>query len=125
MSKHDERLVFGIGPVREVLASRPGDVGRVVVSFARAARARHSGKADPLVRLAKKARESGVHVEERPREVLDRMAGPKVRHQGAIAVVTTHYHYAEVDDVLAAADAAGERSSSPSTRSPTRKTSAR
>ncbi len=108
MSKRDERLVFGVGPVREVLASRPDDVERLVLSFTRTARARHGNKPDPLVRLAAAARERGIDVEEKPPSVLDRMAGPKIRHQGAIAVVVGSYQYADLDDVLAAVEARGE-----------------
>jgi 23S rRNA (guanosine2251-2'-O)-methyltransferase len=108
LTKKDERLVFGVGPVREVLASRPDDVERLVLSFTRAARARHGRKPDPLSRLAATARERGIDVEEKPQAVLDRMAGPKIRHQGAIAVVVGRYAYAELDDVLAVAQARGE-----------------
>lgn len=109
MAKSEERLVFGVGPVREVLSARPEDVERLVLSFARAARARHGRKPDPLVRLAEAARERGVRVEEKPPSFLDRMAGPKIRHQGAIAVVASRYAYAELGDLVAAAEARGER----------------
>lgn len=108
MAKGDERLVFGIGPVREVLSSRPGDVERIVVSFSRAARARHGRKPDPVVRLADAARERGIAVESKPQAALDRMAGPKIRHQGAIAVVSGRYDYADLEDIVAAAEARGE-----------------
>lgn len=108
MSKKDERLVFGIGPVREVLSSRPDDIDRLVLSFSRTARARHGRKPDPLVRLAASARERGIDVEEKPQSVLDRMAGPKIRHQGAIAVVVGRYAYADLEDMFAAAGAREE-----------------
>ncbi len=108
MAKRDERLVFGVGPVREVLASRPDDVDKLVLSFSRAARARHGRKPDPLVRLADTARERGISVEEKPHSVLDRMAGPKIRHQGAIAVVVGRYAYADLDAIFGVAEARGE-----------------
>jgi 23S rRNA (guanosine2251-2'-O)-methyltransferase len=96
------RLVYGVGPVRELLRSQPRSVTVLYV-----AEARRSRGADPATELAADARRRGVAVEIRPAAELDAIAGPDANHQGLIALAG-EYEYAEVDDALAAARAAGE-----------------
>jgi len=90
------RLVYGIGPVRELLRSRPRSVSILYVSDAREAE-----------ELARDARGRGVAVEPRDRAALDQLVGAGARHQGAVAIAG-EYHYADVDDLVARAHAAGE-----------------
>ena len=101
------RLVFGVGPVRELLRSRRGQVTALWVSRARAERGeRRGGKdaADPVAELAAEARKLNVAVELREPAELDAAAGGAV-HQGVIAVAGA-YSYAAIEDVIARALAA-------------------
>lgn len=68
-------LVFGVQPVLEAL-SRPERVERIHLARER------GGATDRIEQAAKTAR---VAVKAVPREALDRMAGPKQRHQGVAA----------------------------------------
>lgn len=98
------RKVFGIGPVTELLGSHPNDVLKLYV---RAGRAGASPKKDPLAALARQCRELGIAVLERSADDLVKLAGPGARHQGVVALAQA-FGYADVDDVLAAAEARGE-----------------
>ncbi len=93
------RTLYGLHPVRELL--RAGGEGVAELWLAEGG---DRGRA--FAELARLARERGAKVREAPRARLDRLAGTD-RHQGVVAVVGD-YRYAEVDDVLAAARAAGE-----------------
>ena len=103
-----KRLVFGVGPVRELLRSRRGAVAVLWVSRARAERGARRGAADPLAELVAEAQKLGVAVEPRDPAELDDAAGPGAVHQGVIAVAGA-YRYADLDDIAAAAVAAGGR----------------
>ncbi len=92
-----ERLVFGVGPVRELVTARPRDI---TVLYAARERAEARGK-DPLVAVVDAARAAGVTVELKPLRELDRMAPADARHQGAIAV-TGGFRYATLDALAAA-----------------------
>lgn len=83
------RLVYGAGPVRELIDSRPKSISVLYVSDKRA-------KGD----IAAAARQRGVAVESRSNGELDALAG--ARHQGLIAIAG-EYDYADVDDLVAAA----------------------
>lgn len=96
------RLVYGVGPVRELLRSQARSIAVLYVG-----EARRSKGADPAAQLAADARQREVAVEIRTGPELDAIAGPGANHQGLIAVAG-EYEYAEVDDALAAARAAGE-----------------
>lgn len=92
------RLVWGVGPVEELLRRRARDVTVLYVSPARKARQRD---ADPVAALAAAARNRGVAVETRTRAELDALAGgAHVRHQGVVAVAG-EYAYAAIEDVAA------------------------
>ncbi|HJZ85942.1 MAG TPA: 23S rRNA (guanosine(2251)-2'-O)-methyltransferase RlmB [Polyangia bacterium] len=80
------RLLYGVHPVLEALAARRREVSAVYTSEDA---------------VEKQARTLGVPCERRTRPELDALAGPGVRHQGAIAVVG-EYPYATVEAVVAA-----------------------
>ncbi len=97
------RLIYGAGPVRELLAARSGAIKVLHVEPGRAGKA---GK-DPVAELVVAARAAGVRVVERSRAELDKLAGPDGRHQGVVAECA-ELSYADVGDLLARADAAGQ-----------------
>lgn len=89
-----ERCVYGVGPVRELIARRASGVRVVWVDPHRAGKA--SG--DPVAQLVTAARAAGVRVEDRDRAQLDRAAGEGARHQGVVAWLGA-YAYAELDEL--------------------------
>lgn len=93
-----ERYIWGLGPVLEALRAHPEDVDRL--AFAEGQLASHAA-----AELLSRAREAGVRVERVPRERLAGMAGGGV-HQGVVATLRP-YAYAELEDLLAAAEASG------------------
>ncbi|MCG8423199.1 MAG: 23S rRNA (guanosine(2251)-2'-O)-methyltransferase RlmB [Proteobacteria bacterium] len=93
-----ERLVYGVGPVGELLRRRTGDIAVLYVSEQRKARTR-----DPVAELAREARSRGVNVEPRSRADLDVLAGVR-QHQGAVAIAGD-YVYADPDQLMASASA--------------------
>jgi 23S rRNA (guanosine2251-2'-O)-methyltransferase len=94
-----ERIVGGLHPVRELL--RAGvPLHRILV-----ARARDSSEV--LDDLLAEARSAGLPVEEVGRERLDALSDGLV-HQGVLAVAPP-FAFARLEDVLARADATGER----------------
>ena len=98
------RVVFGIGPVRELIRARRGKgVAVLWVSRARAKRG-----ADPLADLVAEAERLGVTVEPRDPAELDEAAGPGAVHQGVVAVAGA-FGYAALEDIAAAAREAGPR----------------
>jgi 23S rRNA (guanosine2251-2'-O)-methyltransferase len=92
------RTIYGVNPVRELLRAAGEGVAELWL-----AEGAERGRLGELARLAK---ERGAKVRDAPRAKLDRLAGTD-RHQGVVAVVAD-YRYREVDDILAAARAAGE-----------------
>ncbi|HEY0712963.1 MAG TPA: 23S rRNA (guanosine(2251)-2'-O)-methyltransferase RlmB [Polyangia bacterium] len=93
------RVVFGVRPVEEVCRARPRDVAVVYV-----AEGHKPGEIDRAITAAK---DRAVAVEVRPRAFVASMAGRTATHQGIVAIVGG-YRYATIDDMLAAAKAAGE-----------------
>ena len=96
------RLVWGVGPVDELLRRRAREVTVVYVSPARKARQRG---ADPVAALAAAARNRGVVVETRTRAELDALVGAggahaRHQHQGVVAVAG-EYTYAAIEDITA------------------------
>jgi 23S rRNA (guanosine2251-2'-O)-methyltransferase len=98
-----ERVVYGAGPVRELIAQRPAAVRAVWVDPHRAGRT----TSDPVAAIVVAARTAGVRVEDRDRRVLDQAAGPDARHQGVVAWLGP-FAYAELSDLIDAAGAAAE-----------------
>lgn len=96
------RLVYGVGPVRELLRSQARTVTVLYVAETRGSRG-----ADPATELAADARRRGIAVEIRPGHELDAIAGPGANHQGLVALAG-EYEYGDLDDAIAAATAAGE-----------------
>lgn len=99
-----ERLVFGAGPVRELILRRPASVRAVWVDPHRAGRT----TSDPVAAIVTTARGAGIRVDDRDRAALDRAAGEGARHQGVIAWLGA-YEYAELSE-LVAGSAAGSSS---------------
>lgn len=92
------RVVFGIRPVEELCRAQARAVSVVYV-----AEGAHSPELEQVAALA---RERGIAVEARPRRLVSALAEGGV-HQGIVAV-TGEYRYADVGEVLAAVNAAGE-----------------
>ena len=98
MSAPGERVVYGAGPVREVMARRPQDVKAIWVDPKRADRA----TSDPVAAIVGAARAANVRLEDRPRADLDRAADGG-RHQGVVAWLGA-FVYADLDDVVGKTD---------------------
>ncbi|HET9625304.1 MAG TPA: 23S rRNA (guanosine(2251)-2'-O)-methyltransferase RlmB [Kofleriaceae bacterium] len=92
-----ERVVYGAGPVRELIARRPQHVRAVWVDPQRAGRS----TSDPVAAIVVAARAAGLRVEDRDRKALDHATGPEARHQGVVAWVGA-FEYAEVADLVPA-----------------------
>jgi len=102
MTGPGDRVVYGAGPVRELIARRPTAVRAVWVDPQRAGRT----TSDPIAAIVVAARAAGIHVEDRDRKALDRAAGqaagPDARHQGVIAWLGA-FDYVDVAALLPAA----------------------
>ena len=94
MTAPGERVVYGTGPVRELVARRPASVKVLWVDPQRAGRSAR----DPVADIVVAARAAGIRVEDRDRAALDR-ASDEALHQGVVAWVGS-YSYAELDDLL-------------------------
>jgi 23S rRNA (guanosine2251-2'-O)-methyltransferase len=91
-----ERLVYGAGPVRELLAVRPKAIKSIWVDPARAGRQ----TSDPVAAIVVGARAAGIKLEDKDRQTLDRAAGEGALHQGVIAWLGA-FQYADLDDLVA------------------------
>src|SRR5262245_9358500 len=100
MTAPGERVVFGAGPVRELIARKPKTVRAVWVDPQRAGRS----TSDAVAAIVTAARAQGIRVEDRDRQTLDRAAsgaaGEAARHQGVIAWVG-EFAYAELEQLIA------------------------
>jgi 23S rRNA (guanosine2251-2'-O)-methyltransferase len=76
-----QRLIYGVGPVRELLAQ--GGVRKLLLDRARATK---PGR-DPVVEIYAQAQALGIAIELCDRNDLDQRAGLEARHQGVIAVL--------------------------------------
>jgi len=92
------RLLYGVNPVRELL--RAGGEGIAELWLAEA-----STRGAAFAELERLGRAAGAKVRTAPRPKLDKLAGTD-RHQGVVAVVAD-YRYAELGELLAAAEASG------------------
>jgi 23S rRNA (guanosine2251-2'-O)-methyltransferase len=95
MTSPGDRLVYGAGPVRELIARRPAAVRAVWVDPQRAGRS----TSDPIAAIVVAARAAGVRVEDRDRKSLDQAAGPDARHQGVVAWLAA-FEYADLTAML-------------------------
>jgi 23S rRNA (guanosine2251-2'-O)-methyltransferase len=106
MTSPGDRVVYGAGPVRELIARRPATVRAVWVDPQRAGRT----TSDPIAAIVVAARAAGIRVEDRDRKALERAAGhapgqaagPDVRHQGVIAWLGA-FDYVDVAALIPAA----------------------
>jgi len=76
-----ERVIYGVGPVREIVARRASNVRAIWVDPRRA----DKSAGDPVAQIVTAARAAGIRVEDREREILDRAVGEDARHQGIVA----------------------------------------
>jgi len=90
-----DRCVYGVGPVRELVASRPQSVRAIWVDPQRAGK--QTG--DPVAQLVTAARAAQIRVEDRDREALDTAAGEGARHQGIVAWLGA-FGYVDVDELV-------------------------
>jgi 23S rRNA (guanosine2251-2'-O)-methyltransferase len=91
-SADEAPLVYGVHPVRELLATRPGSAERLFVAH----------EAGGLGSVLRRAREAGIPITRLPRELLARKVGPRARHQG-VALRVSPVAYADAEAVCAAA----------------------
>lgn len=92
-------MVYGVGPVRELLGQ--GSVRKLLLDRTRASKA---GR-DPVGELLAEAQGRGVAVELCDRGELELRVGPEARHQGVVALVG-ELKYRDVDELLPAEGAA-------------------
>lgn len=90
-----ERLVYGAGPVRELVAVRPRSIKAIWTDPQRAGRQ----TSDPVAAAVVAARAAGITVEDRDRQTLDRVAGEGALHQGVVAWLGP-FVYAQLEDVI-------------------------
>jgi 23S rRNA (guanosine2251-2'-O)-methyltransferase len=91
MANPGERVVYGAGPVRELIARRPQRVRAVWVDPQRAGRT----TSDPVAAIVVAARAAAVRVEDRDRRAIEQAVGPDARHQGVVAWLGP-FEYADV-----------------------------
>ena len=101
MTGPGERVIYGAGPVRELIARRPASVRAVWVDPQRAGRS----TSDPVAAIVVAARAAGIRIEDRDRRALDQAAGPDARHQGVVAWLGA-FAYAELSEFVSAAGSA-------------------
>ena len=95
------RFVYGLNPVLEALKAHPHDVVRVLLERGRDGRRSHAGE-----RVAEAAASAGVRIEDAPQGELSRRSRGGV-HQG-VGAELTEFRYAELPDLLEAAQSRGE-----------------
>ncbi len=95
-----ERVIYGAGPVREILAKNPRGIRAIWVDPRRA----DKSAGDPVAQIVTAARAAGIHVEDRDRQSLDR-ASELGRHQGVVAWLGA-FGYADVEDLVSGGDPA-------------------
>jgi 23S rRNA (guanosine2251-2'-O)-methyltransferase len=101
MTNPGERVIYGAGPVRELIARRPEAVRAVWVDPQRAGRT----TTDPIAQIVVAARAAGIRIEDRDRKALDHAAGPDARHQGVVAWLGA-FVYSDVAAMVPATDPA-------------------
>jgi 23S rRNA (guanosine2251-2'-O)-methyltransferase len=91
-----DRVVFGIRPVEELCRARPRDVSVIYIA---------DGYRSPEIdRLLETARDRGINLEFRPRQLVADLAGAPV-HQGVVAIAG-EYPYVELGTILGAVSGA-------------------
>lgn len=92
------RRIHGVGPVRELVRSKPKAIR---VLYVAAERADARGK-DPVAALVAEAAANAIMIERRTLRDLDSLCEPGERHQGVVAI-TGDFRYVDLDELLAAA----------------------
>src|SRR5271167_3377331 len=90
-SGNDREIVYGVEPIRELVAAAPGSIR---VLYVKTGDERRFAAEIDLVRTG------GGRVEFADDAGLERLAGPAARHQG-IAALMREYEYAPLDQILA------------------------
>jgi len=91
-SSNDREIVYGVEPIRELVAAAPASIR---VLYVKSGDERRFAAEIDLVRTG------GGRVEFADDAGLERLAGPAARHQG-IAALMREYEYAPLEDILAA-----------------------
>jgi 23S rRNA (guanosine2251-2'-O)-methyltransferase len=95
-----ERVVYGCGPVSELIARKARSIKAIWVDPKRAGRS----TTDPVAQIVVAARSADVRVEDRDRQSLDRAAGEGALHQGVVAWLG-EFVYADLEALTAEAPA--------------------
>jgi 23S rRNA (guanosine2251-2'-O)-methyltransferase len=90
-----ERVVYGAGPVKELLAVKPKAILAIWVDPQRAGRQ----TSDPVAAIVVAARAAGIKLEDRDRGQLDRAVGDGALHQGVVAWVG-EFRYANLESIV-------------------------
>lgn len=90
-----DRVIYGVGPVREVVARRPQSIIAIWVDPKRA----DKRAGDPVAQIVTAARAAHIRVEDRPRQELEHALGDPGRHQGVVAFLGP-FRYAELDTLV-------------------------
>ena len=88
-------MVYGAGPVAELIQRRPKSVRAIWVDPRRADRS----TSDPVAAIVIASRTAGITLEDRDRQTLDRIAGEGARHQGVIAWLGP-FQYAHLETLV-------------------------
>lgn len=96
-SSPGERVVYGAGPVRELVTRKPKSIRTLWVDPKRADRT----TTDPVAEIVVLARAAGVRVDDTDRRALERAAGEDARHQGVVAWLGP-YEYADLETLVTA-----------------------
>jgi 23S rRNA (guanosine2251-2'-O)-methyltransferase len=88
---HERDLVFGVEPVRELVAAAPGAIRSLHL---------RAGDERRFAAEIERVRAAGGRIERADDAALDRLAGADVRHQGIVALVR-EYSYAPLEEILA------------------------
>ncbi len=95
-----DRVVYGTGPVGELVARKATSVKAIWVDPKRAGRS----TSDPVAAIVVGARAAGIQVEDRDRQSLDRAAGDGANHQGVLAWLG-EFTYASLETLVSDAPA--------------------
>src|ERR1043165_3747863 len=87
-----DRVVYGAGPVRELVARKPRSVTAIWTDPKRAGRS----TSDPVAAIGVAARAAGIRAEDAGRQAIDRVAGEGANHQGVVAWLTA-FEYSDLE----------------------------